>query len=125
MGIVDSFKGFMGIDNEEENHEYEEGYGEEDEDEDEDFFEVECPNCEEPLVIDDEALEEGVVVCPNCETKFALDLTDDDAEDEDEEESHQNGSGVSLTENTAVFCKFFRNLSLFYAQTSNRMESPI
>ena len=57
----------------------------EDEDEDEDFFEVECPNCEEPLVIDDEALEEGVVVCPNCETKFALDLTDDDAEDEDEE----------------------------------------
>ena len=57
----------------------------EDDDEDEDFFEVECPNCEEPLVIDDEALEEGVVVCPNCETKFALDLTDDDAEDEDEE----------------------------------------
>ena len=57
----------------------------EDEDEDEDFFEVECPNCEEPLVIDDEALEEGVVVCPNCETKFALDLTDDAAEDEDEE----------------------------------------
>jgi uncharacterized protein YbaR (Trm112 family) len=57
----------------------------EDEDEDEDFFEVECPNCEEPLVIDEDALEEGVVVCPNCETKFALDLTDDDAEDKDEE----------------------------------------
>ena len=57
----------------------------EDEDEDEDFFEVECPNCEEPLVIDEAALAEGVVVCPNCETKFALDLTDDDAEDKDEE----------------------------------------
>lgn len=57
----------------------------EDDDEDEDFFEVECPNCEEPLVIDEDALEEGVVVCPNCETKFALDLTDDDAEDKDEE----------------------------------------
>ena len=59
----------------------------EDDDEDEDFFEVECPNCEEPLVIDEEALEEGVIECPNCETKFALDLTDDtvEAEDEDEE----------------------------------------
>lgn len=49
---------------------------EEDED-DEDFFEVECPNCDEPLVIDDEALAEGVIVCPNCETKFALDLSED------------------------------------------------
>ena len=55
----------------------------EDED-DEDFFEVECPTCEEPLVIDDEALTEGVIVCPNCETKFALDLSDD-AEEDDEE----------------------------------------
>ncbi len=56
---------------------------EEDED-DEDFFEVECPTCEEPLVIDDEALAEGVIVCPNCETKFALDLSEDDEADEEE-----------------------------------------
>lgn len=56
--------------------------GEEDED---DFFEVECPNCEEPLIIDDEALAEGVVICPNCETKFALDLSDDTVEAEEEE----------------------------------------
>ena len=56
----------------------------EDEDEDEDFFEVECPNCEEPLVIDDEVLEEGVVVCPNCDTKFALDLSDDTVEADEE-----------------------------------------
>ncbi len=58
---------------------------EDEDDEDEDFFEVECPNCEEPLVIDDEALAEGVVTCPNCETKFALDLSDDtvDADEED------------------------------------------
>ena len=46
-------------------------------DEDEDFFEVECPTCEEPLIIDDEALAEGVVECPNCNQKFALDLSDD------------------------------------------------
>ena len=37
---------------------------EDEEDDDEDYFEVECPTCEEPLVIDEEALEEGVVVCP-------------------------------------------------------------
>ena len=49
-----------------------------DEDEDEeDYFEVECPNCEEPLVIDDEVLAEGVIQCPNCEEKFSLDLADD------------------------------------------------
>ena len=64
----------------------------EDEDEDgeeydDDWFEVECPNCEEPLIIDDKALAEGVVQCPNCETKFSLDLSDDTVEaDEDGEE---------------------------------------
>ena len=53
-------------------------------DEDEDFFEVECPSCEEPLVIDEEALAEGIVVCPNCDSKFSLDLTDDDTEETDD-----------------------------------------
>ena len=49
-----------------------------DEDEDEeDYFEVECPNCEEPLIIDDDVLSEGVIQCPNCEEKFSLDLSDD------------------------------------------------
>ena len=50
---------------------------EEDEDFDEDFFEVECPTCEEPIVIDEEALAEGVVQCPNCGDKFSMDLSDD------------------------------------------------
>ena len=58
----------------------------EDEDEDEDFFEVECPNCEEPIIIDDEALAAGEVQCPNCETRFALDLSDDTVEADGEEE---------------------------------------
>ncbi len=58
----------------------------EDEDEDEDFFEVECPNCEEPLIIDDEALAAGEIQCPNCETRFALDLSDDTVETDGEEE---------------------------------------
>lgn len=54
-------------------------YGEDDEeeDDDEDFFEVECPNCGEPLCIDEETLEEGSIVCPGCEQKFVLDLSDD------------------------------------------------
>ena len=53
--------------------------------EDDDFFEVECPNCEEPLVIDDEALSKGMITCPNCDTAFSLDLSDDTVEAEEEE----------------------------------------
>ena len=55
-----------------------------DENEEEDFFEVECPTCEEPLVIDEEALAEGIIVCPSCESKFSLDLTEDDEDKADE-----------------------------------------
>ena len=59
--------------------------GEEIDDEDEDdYFEVECPNCEEPIVIDDKALAEGEVECPNCQTKFSLDLSDDTVEGDEE-----------------------------------------
>ena len=57
----------------------------EDDDEEDDFFEVECPNCEEPLVIDDEALAAGEIQCPNCETRFSLDLSDDTVEADEEE----------------------------------------
>ena len=57
---------------------------EDEEDDDEDYFEVECPTCEEPLIIDDEALSEGYIECPNCQSKFSLDLSDDVVEaDED------------------------------------------
>ena len=55
-------------------------------DEDEDFFEVECPNCKETLVIDEEVLESGTIQCPNCKQKFALDLSDDCCCGEDEDE---------------------------------------
>ena len=44
---------------------------------DDDFFEVDCPNCGETLVIDESVLEEGVIQCPSCKQKFALDLSDD------------------------------------------------
>ncbi len=57
---------------------------EDDEDYDDDWFEVECPNCEEPLVIDEDDLSRGYVVCPNCETKYALDLSDDEVSADEE-----------------------------------------
>lgn len=66
---------------------------EDDEDEDDcccgddDFFETECPNCGETLVIDEPVLDEGVIQCPNCKQKFALDLSDDCCcGDEDEDD---------------------------------------
>ena len=55
---------------------------EEDEDYDDDWFEVECPTCEEPLIIDEEALAEGEIVCPNCQSRFALDLGEEEADEE-------------------------------------------
>ena len=58
-------------------------FDEDEDDDEEDYFEVECPNCGDPIVIDDEALAAGEVQCPNCETRFALDLTDENT-DEDE-----------------------------------------
>ena len=62
---------------EDEDEEYEDDF-------DDDWFEVECPTCEEPLIIDDEALAEGYIECPNCQSKFSLDLSDDVVEaDED------------------------------------------
>ena len=55
-------------------------------DEDDDFFEVECPNCKETLVIDEDVLESGVIQCPSCKEKFALDLSDDCCCEDDEDE---------------------------------------
>ena len=57
----------------------------ESEDYDDDWFEVECPTCEEPLIIDDKALADGFIQCPNCESKFSLDLSDDTVTADDEE----------------------------------------
>lgn len=49
--------------------------------EDDDFFEVKCPNCGAPLVIDQDVLDAGNITCPQCEQKFALDLGDCDCDD--------------------------------------------
>lgn len=47
-----------------------------------DFFEVECPNCGEDLVIDDMVLEAGTVDCPACGQKFALSFEEDEKEND-------------------------------------------
>lgn len=59
----------------------EEDEDEEDEDEecccgdDDDFFEMNCPNCGETLVVDADVLKTGLIQCPNCNEKVAVDLT--------------------------------------------------
>ena len=62
----------------------EDDYDEDEEEEfDDDWFEVECPNCDEVLVVDEDALEEGYIKCPNCDTEYSLDLSDDTVEAEE------------------------------------------
>jgi len=56
---------------------------EDDEDWDDDFFEVECPTCGAEIDIDEDVLDAGEVVCPSCGDKFAIDLSDEEDEDDD------------------------------------------
>ena len=64
------------------------------EEDDDDFFEVECPDCGEPLRIDEDDLAGGVVQCPSCDSTYSLDLVEfrrvlfrsDLVDDEDEED---------------------------------------
>ena len=62
-------------------------------DDDDDFFEVECPNCKETLVIDEDVLESGVIQCPSCKEKFALDLSDCDCCCDEDEDGDDCGCG--------------------------------
>ncbi len=47
---------------------------------DDDWYEVECPTCGAPIIVDEEALASGSVVCPSCGTKYALDQSEDEEE---------------------------------------------
>lgn len=53
-----------------------------DEEEDGDWFEVECPTCGADILVDDDALTEGEVECPACGTRYAMDLSDDEEEED-------------------------------------------
>ena len=74
-------------------------FGDYDEDDDEDdaeealaaleedgFFELECPNCDDTLVVDKSVLESGKVTCPGCGQAFEIELGYEDEEDDSEEE---------------------------------------
>ena len=52
------------------------------EDYDDDWFEVECPSCGAVILVDDEALAAGEVECPSCGTRYAMDLSDDEEEED-------------------------------------------
>lgn len=57
---------------------------EEDEDEAEETVEYEltCPECGGPVVLDEETIARGETICPNCQQKLEIDLGfDEDAED--------------------------------------------
>lgn len=60
------------------------------EDYDDDWFEVECPTCGADILVDDDALVDGEVECPSCGTRYAMELTDDEEEDEDGEEPEES-----------------------------------
>lgn len=64
-----------------------------DDEDDGDYFEVECPNCKETLVIDEDVLESGVIQCPSCKEKFALDLSDCDCCCDEDEDGDDCGCG--------------------------------
>ena len=62
-------------------------FDEDDEDYDDDWFEVECPSCGEDILVDDEALADGEVTCPSCGARYAMELTDDEEDEEAPDDS--------------------------------------
>ena len=54
------------------------------EDYDDDWFEVECPTCGADILVDSDDLANGEVECPGCGARYAMELTDDEDEDDDE-----------------------------------------
>ncbi len=52
-------------------------------DDDEEFFEVQCPECNEIITLDEEMLEEGEIECPECGTKLQFEFDTDELNDEE------------------------------------------
>ncbi len=46
-------------------------------------FEVECPKCQAPIILDEETLAGGQVVCEACGQKFSIDVGYEDEADEE------------------------------------------
>lgn len=62
-----------------------ENYDEDDDeylyDEDEEFFEVECPECHDNIILDEEMVSEGGIKCPNCGTDIEFEMDDEETDD--------------------------------------------
>lgn len=50
------------------------------------FFELECPNCGDTLMVDKGVLDSGRVTCPGCGQEFSIELGYEDVDDEDDQE---------------------------------------
>ena len=50
------------------------------------FFELECPNCGDTLVVDKSVLDSGSVACPGCGQEFEIELGYEDEEEDSDEE---------------------------------------
>ncbi len=50
-------------------------------DEDDELFEVECPNCHDNIILDEEMVSEGGIKCPNCATDIEFEMDDEDTEE--------------------------------------------
>ncbi len=49
-----------------------------DEDEyDDDLFEINCPSCGEPVLLDDETLSKDKIICPNCNEEIEIEFNCD------------------------------------------------
>ncbi|MCC8181436.1 MAG: hypothetical protein LIO45_00405 [Clostridiales bacterium] len=49
-------------------------------------YELECPNCGDPVYLDEETIAEGVTVCPNCGQKLEIDVGFDGDDETEEDE---------------------------------------
>ena len=45
-------------------------------------YELECPECGKPVVLDEETIEDGEVVCPHCQQKLTIDIGFEDEAEE-------------------------------------------
>ena len=79
------------------------------------------PNCEEPILIDDEALAAGEVQCPNCETCFALTLSDDTV---DAGTRTRRSDPIGLRTGSSPRTVFFAGGALFLYFNSQDMGTP-
>ena len=51
-------------------------------DDDEQFFEVECPECHDNIILDEEMVAEGSITCPNCGINIEFEMDEEDADEE-------------------------------------------